>query len=123
MNFESSSSISFTTQKALQEHYAPPGVGPAAAVLAGLHRRRCAVGSDGIYFFTPGSSANPPAFVYGIFFSLFVFFNVFALNMWLRYKRIGPWRNYVFGESVYIALSLTAKSALAWQVFFPTLMG
>lgn len=76
----------------------------------------------GIYIAGPGVSATPPAFVYGIFFSLFAFFNVFALNMWLQYRRIGPWRNYLFGESVYILLSLAAKSALAWQVFFPTLM-
>ena len=54
--------------------------------------------------------------------SLFLFFNVFALNMWLQYRRIGPWRDYLFGESVYVLLSLTAKSALAWQVFFPTLV-
>jgi hypothetical protein len=37
--------------------------------------------------------------------------------MWLQYRRIGPWRKYVFGEYGYILLSLTAKSALAWQVF------
>ena len=74
----------------------------------------------GIYIWSPGIAAEPPGFVYGIFVSLFIFFNCFALNMWLQYKRIGPWRNYVFGESIYILLSLTAKSALAWQVFFPT---
>ncbi|MEZ4554677.1 MAG: hypothetical protein R3B59_12390 [Dehalococcoidia bacterium] len=28
----------------------------------------------------------------------------------------------MFGEVVYVFLSLTAKSALAWQVFFPTLV-
>ncbi len=66
-------------------------------------------------------AASPPGFVYGIFASLFVFFNVFAVNMLLQYRRIGPWRDYVFGESVYIALSLVAKSALAWQVFAGTL--
>jgi hypothetical protein len=41
--------------------------------------------------------------------------------MWLQYRQTGPWRSYLFGESVYIFLSLTAKSALAWQVFFATL--
>ncbi|MGK2965574.1 MAG: heliorhodopsin HeR, partial [Tepidiformaceae bacterium] len=76
----------------------------------------------GIYLMSPGSEATAPGFVYGIFVSVFVFFNGFALNMWLQYRRIGPWRNYLFGESVYIFLSLTAKSALAWQVFFPTLV-
>ena len=61
--------------------------------------------------------ASPPGFVYGIFVSLFVFFNIFALNMILQYKQAGPWRDYLFGEKVYIVLSLTAKALLAWQVF------
>ena len=76
----------------------------------------------GIYLWAPGVSAEPPAFVYGIFVSLFVFFNSFALNMVLQYRRIGPWRNYAFGESIYVLLSLVAKSALAWQVFANTLV-
>jgi hypothetical protein len=76
-----------------------------------------------IYVTTPGMDGpEPPGFVYGIIFSLFAFFNVFAINMWLQYKKIGPWRDYLFGEKVYILLSLTAKAALAWQVFFPTLL-
>jgi hypothetical protein len=73
------------------------------------------------YLFTPGSAAEPPGFVYGIFFSLFVFFNIFALNMWLQYRKVGRWRNYLHGERVYVLLSLVAKSALAWQVFGGTL--
>jgi hypothetical protein len=64
---------------------------------------------------------DPPAFVYGIFASLFVFFNVFAVNMLLQYRRLGRWRDYLYGERVYMLLSLTAKSALAWQVFAGTL--
>jgi len=64
---------------------------------------------------------GPPGFVYGIFASLFVFFNVFAVNMLLQYKRVGRWRDYLYGERVYMLLSLTAKSALAWQVFAGTL--
>ena len=71
----------------------------------------------GIYLWSPGIAAEPPAFVYAIFVSLFVFFNSFAVNMVLQYRRIGPWRSYLFGEAVYILLSLVAKSALAWQVF------
>ena len=62
-----------------------------------------------------------PGFVWGIFISLFIFFNTFAINMVLQYKEIGPWRNYLFGESVYVFLSLTAKSLLAWQIFAGTL--
>jgi hypothetical protein len=75
----------------------------------------------GFYLFTPGSAAQPPAFVYGIFFSLFVFFNIFALNMWLQYRQVGRWSNYLHGERAYVLLSLIAKSALAWQVFGGTL--
>jgi hypothetical protein len=64
---------------------------------------------------------SPPAFVYAIFVSLFVLFNSFAVNMALQYMRVGRWREYLFGEQAYIVLSLTAKSALAWQVFGSTL--
>lgn len=62
-----------------------------------------------------------PTFVYWIFFSIFVFFNTFAVNMYLQYKKIGKWKDYVYGEKVYILLSLLAKSALAWQIFAGTL--
>ena len=76
----------------------------------------------GIYLFGAGNGdGGPPAFVYGIFGSIFIFFNVFAINMVLQYKKIGPWRNYLFGERVYILLSLSSKSVLAWQVFAGTL--
>jgi hypothetical protein len=70
-----------------------------------------------VYLWAPGVNASPPGFVYGIFVSLFAFFNIFALNMVLQYKQVGPWRDYLFGEKAYIVLSLTAKSLLAWQVF------
>jgi hypothetical protein len=63
-----------------------------------------------------------PGFVYGIIASIFLFFNSFAVNMVLQYKRVGPWRSYLFGERVYLLLSLLAKSALAWQVFANTLV-
>ncbi|MGF1617785.1 MAG: heliorhodopsin HeR [Acidimicrobiia bacterium] len=74
-----------------------------------------------IYLISPGFDVSPPGFVYGIFFSLFVFFNVFAVVMVLQYRRVGKWAEYVYGESTYILLSLVAKSALAWQVFAGTL--
>jgi hypothetical protein len=67
------------------------------------------------------SPEPPPAFVYAIVPSLFVFFNIFALNMFLQYKKVGPWKNYLFGERMYIVLSLVAKTLLAWQVFAGTL--
>jgi hypothetical protein len=72
-----------------------------------------------------GANQSPdtdvPDFVYGIFFSLFVFFNTFAINMYLQYRKIGRWKDYLFGERSYIVLSLVAKSLLAWQIFFGTL--
>nr|NIS41683.1 hypothetical protein [Desulfuromonadales bacterium] len=67
------------------------------------------------------SEGGPPGFVYAIFFSLFVFFNIFAINMVLQYRKVGRWADYLYGERVYILLSLFAKSALAWQVFAGTL--
>jgi hypothetical protein len=65
--------------------------------------------------------AKPPAFVYTIVPTLFVFFNIFAINMVLQYKKIGPWKDYLFGERVYIILSLTAKSVLCWLIWTGTL--
>ena len=77
----------------------------------------------GVYFFGAvlTSSDSVPTFVYFIFVSIAAFFNIFAINMILQYRRKGRWADYLFGERVYIILSLTAKSALAWQVFAGTL--
>lgn len=61
--------------------------------------------------------AKPPAFVYAIIPTLFVFFNIFAINMVLQYKKVGKWKEYVYGERVYIVLSLLAKTTLAWLIF------
>lgn len=75
-----------------------------------------------IYLFGSGDGdSRPPDFVYWIFFSIFLFFNSFAINMVLQYKKIGPWRDYLYGERAYIILSLVAKSLLAWQVWAGTL--
>ncbi|PWB53954.1 MAG: hypothetical protein C3F13_08405 [Anaerolineales bacterium] len=65
--------------------------------------------------------AKPPPFVYTIVPTLFVFFNIFAINMVLQYKKIGPWKDYLFGERVYIILSLSAKTVLAWLIWAGTL--
>jgi FtsH-binding integral membrane protein len=66
-------------------------------------------------------SESVPGFVYGIIISLFVFFMSFGLNQWLQYKQIGPWKDYAYGEKAYLVLSLGAKTALAWQIFGPSL--
>lgn len=79
----------------------------------------------GAYFFTTinkaGNDVKIPDFVYYIFPTLFVFFNLFAINMALQYGRVGKWKNYLFGEYVYIFLSLAAKSVLAWLIWGGTL--
>mmetsp|Transcript_6149 Transcript_6149/g.10138 ORF Transcript_6149/g.10138 Transcript_6149/m.10138 type:complete len:290 (-) Transcript_6149:87-956(-) len=58
-----------------------------------------------------------PGFVYGILVGYFIFFNTFPINMVLQYKRVGPWRDYIFGEMGYIVLSLASKTLLGWLVF------
>ncbi len=70
-----------------------------------------------IYFIGAASDGGIPTFVYFIYGSLLLLYTTFAVNMLLQYKKIGPWSDYIFGEAVYIFLSLTAKSVLAWQVF------
>ena len=77
-----------------------------------------------VYFLgavSSGGEAKPPAFVYAIVPTLFVFFNIFAINMVLQYKKVGPWKDYLFGERFYIILSLSAKTVLAWIIFAGTL--
>ena len=70
-----------------------------------------------LFWYLVGPSGEMPSFVYAIFLSIFVLFNLFALNQFLQYRRVGRWRDYLYGERVYLVLSLTAKSALAWQIF------
>jgi hypothetical protein len=106
----------------LQERYEEPG-GSQLPFLLGCIAGAVPWIAIGIYLASPGNEVSPPGFVYGIFVSLFIFFNAFALNMWLQYRRVGRWRDYLYGEWVYVLLSLTAKSALAWQVFGGTLAG
>jgi hypothetical protein len=68
-----------------------------------------------------GEGGEPPAFVYAIIPTLFVFFNIFAVNMVLQYKKVGRWKDYLYGERIYIVLSLAAKTVLAWIIFAGTL--
>ncbi|MCU0504405.1 MAG: heliorhodopsin HeR [Chloroflexi bacterium] len=68
----------------------------------------------------PGATPAP-TFVYVIFVSLFISFNIFAFNMILQYRKTGRWADYLYGERVYMLLSLVAKTILAWQVFAGTL--
>ena len=74
-----------------------------------------------MYFFGV-SGGNPPTFVYGIFASIIICFNVFPVIMVLQYKKVGKFKDYLYGEYWYIILSLVAKTLLAWQVFAGTLV-
>jgi Heliorhodopsin len=79
----------------------------------------------GVYFFTAIRRTNDfikiPDFVYWIYPTLFVFFNLFAINMALQYFGVWKWKKYIFGEKAYIVLSLVAKSVLAWLIWGGTL--
>jgi hypothetical protein len=68
----------------------------------------------------PGAAAIP-AFVWAIFVSLFISFNIFAITMILQYRKVGRWKDYLVGEKTYMFMSLFAKTILAWQVFAGTL--
>ena len=74
------------------------------------------------YSASRSSVGGPPGFVYGIIVTIFIAFNTFAVTQFLQYKRAGKWKDYVFGESTYILLSLIAKSLLAWQIWANTLI-
>ncbi len=63
------------------------------------------------------SDTNPPTFVYLTLLFYFLIFNSFSVNMILQYKGVGKWKDYLYGERVYILLSFIAKSILAWLVF------
>jgi hypothetical protein len=76
-----------------------------------------------LFMYFTGAAGSPPGFVYGIMISIAFFFNIFAINMVLQYKKVGKWKDYLYGEWFYIVLSLVAKSALAWQVFAGTMVG
>jgi hypothetical protein len=71
-----------------------------------------------LYMFGTGNFDMVPWFVWAIVGTYFVAFNTFPVNMILQYKRIGKWKDYLYGERVYIILSLAAKSFLAWLVLF-----
>lgn len=105
----------------VMEHYEKPGKPNWMSYWFGVLAGAIPWIAIGIYLWSPSTDASPPAFVYGIFFSLFIFFNTFAINMVLQYRQIGKWRDYLYGERAYIILSLVAKSLLAWQVFAGTL--
>lgn len=108
----------------LQEKYEQPGNGGWLPFIFG-----CIAGivpwlAVLIYVIGPSnpSDAQAPAFVYGIVVTIFVLFNSFAWVQYKQYQAKGKWANYLYGERIYIVLSLVAKSLLAWQIFANTLI-
>jgi hypothetical protein len=74
----------------LQERYETPGAGLGPFWIG------CVAGAIpwiaiAIYLIGPSADQHPPGFVYGIFVSLFILFNCFAINQWLQYKQLGKW--------------------------------
>jgi hypothetical protein len=77
----------------------------------------------GLYFVVSTNNIADAIPVYAQFGFLltFLFFNSFAINMWLQYKKIGKWKVYAYGEKAYITLSLVSKSALGWIIVLGTM--
>jgi len=78
-----------------------------------------------IYFFGAfaSNSTTIPLFLIGIIASLLFFWSTFPVNMVLQYRKVGKWKDYLYGERAYVILSLVSKSLLAWQVWAGTLRG
>lgn len=77
----------------------------------------------GLYFWvsTNNIADSIPVYAQFGFLLTFLFFNSFAINMWLQYKKIGKWKVYAYGEKAYIVLSLVSKSALGWIIVLGTM--
>jgi hypothetical protein len=73
----------------------------------------------GIPFFA--SIRHVPAYVIGIYFSVFVCFNVFPVILVYQYKGVRSVRKYITGECIFMLASALAKTVLGWQVVGGTL--
>ena len=62
-----------------------------------------------------------PVHILSNFLLTFIFFNTFAINMFLKCKKVGKWKNYPYGEKAYIVLSLVSKSVLGWVIVLGTM--
>jgi hypothetical protein len=104
---------------ALQEKYEKPGNGKALPFIMGCMTGIVPWIIIAVSVIRPGyeGAGEIPGFVYGIVATIFIAFNTFAINQALQYRQVGKWKDYLFGERVYITLSFVAKSLLAWQVF------
>lgn len=75
-----------------------------------------------IYMLNGGDLSNLPWFVIPGLIFYFLVFNLFAFNQYAQYKRVGKWKDYVYGERMYVVLSLIGKSVLAWFIFLGILL-
>jgi hypothetical protein len=73
----------------LMEHYEEPGNPNWITFLFGALVGLVPWVGIAIYLWSPTTGNGPPGFVYGIFVSMFIFFNSFAINMILQYKKLG----------------------------------
>lgn len=76
-----------------------------------------------IYLFGAQAYGNQalPAYIYWVDAVVFVGFMSVGLNMLFNEQNRGRWADYFYTERAYMIISLAAKSALAWLVFFGTL--
>jgi len=58
-----------------------------------------------------------PSFVYWLYGSMAIIFIALATNFYLQHKARGKWANYLYGERVFMIISVVAKTAMAWQIF------
>lgn len=75
-----------------------------------------------IYMLNNGELSLMPWFVIPGLIFYFVTFNLFGFNQYFQYKKIGPWKDYVYGERMYVWLSLFGKSILAWFILLGILL-
>lgn len=57
------------------------------------------------------------AFIIVAAISLFICMVGYAVNLYLLQRKTGNWKDYYYGERVFMLLGLLAKTALAWQLF------
>ena len=70
-------------------------------------------------YFTVGivRGEDPPGYVGTILVALFILDGSFAAVFIMQWKEIGYFKDYVFGEFIFIMLSFTAKTFLAWITY------
>lgn len=102
-------------QKTSKTEWLPFNIGVIAGIVPWI--------MGGIYFWvsTTNIADSIPDYAKFGFILTFIFFNTFAINMYLQYKKIGKWKSYAYGERGYIVLSLVAKSLLGWILVLGTL--